>query len=152
MLCFQGQDNGLDDASINEQVDPVEYLDVNSTCCDEENNDSASYDEESHDTAAAESAPIDKAIPVRRKRKAEENMANSEKRMDEAFALLKQVANKPKSAKDEISLFCELLCLKLRALDDDTREIAMHEINNLMFNIKKKKKDTANLNDTTTNK
>ncbi|XP_017303827.2 uncharacterized protein LOC108253757 [Diaphorina citri] len=59
--------------------------------------------------------------------------------MSEAYTLLKQVANKPKAeaTKDESSLFCELLCLKLRALDNETRELAMHEINNLMFSLKK---------------
>ncbi|XKL63544.1 hypothetical protein PGB90_005908 [Kerria lacca] len=59
--------------------------------------------------------------------------------MGEAYNLLKQVANKGKTtaAKDESSLFCDLLCLKLRALDDDTRELAMHQINNLMFSFKK---------------
>ncbi len=59
--------------------------------------------------------------------------------MNEAYTLLKQVANKPKAVakKDESSLFCELLCLKLRALDNETREVAMHEIHNVMFNLKR---------------
>ncbi|KAB0793429.1 hypothetical protein PPYR_13049 [Photinus pyralis] len=62
-----------------------------------------------------------------------------EKSMNDAFTLLKQVANKPKAVetKDESSLFCELLILKLRALDNETRELAMHDIDNLMFSYKK---------------
>lgn len=131
MLCFQGPENEQDDPSTNEHAtpDPVESSDINTAC----------YDEESHDTAATEAAVIDQGgHPTSRKRKAEKT-GNVEKRMDEAYTLLKQVANKPKAAKDESSLFCNLLCLKLKALDDDTREIAMHEINNLMFNLKKPK-------------
>lgn len=131
MLCFQGPENEQDAPSSNERATPhlVESSEINTAC----------YDEESRDTAVTEAAVIDQGgPPTSRKRKAEQT-ANVEKRMDEAYTFLKQVANKPKAATDQSSLFCDLLCLKLKALDDDTREIAMHEINNLMFNLKKPK-------------
>lgn len=74
--------------------------------------------------------------PLAKKSKTIE-VAQVQKRMDDAYGFLKQVANKPKSTKDESELFCDLLCVKLRALDEDTRANAMHEINNLMFNYRK---------------
>jgi len=39
-------------------------------------------------------------------------------------------------AKDEYSLYAELLAKKLRVLDDNKREIVMHEIRDLMFRAK----------------
>lgn len=74
--------------------------------------------------------------PLAKKKKSIE-VAQVQKRMDDAYGFLKQVANKPKSTKDESELFCDLLCVKLRALDEDTRANAMHDINNLMFNYRK---------------
>lgn len=128
MLCFQGSGNEQDDTPIveNETPNPVESSsDINNV----------RYDEESQGTAAME-ANNQGGPPTGRKRKAKATEV-TEKRMDEAYTLLKKVANKPKADKDESSLFCDLLCLKLKALDDNTREIAMHEINNLLFNLKK---------------
>lgn len=74
--------------------------------------------------------------PLGKKRKTSE-VAQVQKRMDEAYDFLKQVAKKTKSTKNESALFCELLCVKLQALDEDTRANAMHDINNLMFNYRK---------------
>lgn len=97
------------------------------------------------ETASMESTVVDGpnegGPPIVKKRKAEK-VSSVEKRMDEAYNFLKQVATKPK---DESSLFCELLCSKLRALDNETREIAMHEINNLMFNLKRSRKNRTTL-------
>jgi hypothetical protein len=60
-------------------------------------------------------------------------------RMEEAYRILKNVSEKPD--KDECSLYAELLAKKLRALDENTREIVMHEINNLMFHAKMRKQN-----------
>lgn len=57
-----------------------------------------------------------------------------ERRMDEAYNYMKSMRAKP--AEDACSLFTELLCQKLRALDDVMREIAMHEIDCIMFRFK----------------
>jgi hypothetical protein len=64
-------------------------------------------------------------------------------RMEEAYRILKNVSEKPD--KDECSLYAELLAKKLRALDEDTREIVMHEINNLMFHAKMRKQNPQSL-------
>ncbi|KAF8785725.1 hypothetical protein HNY73_011236 [Argiope bruennichi] len=48
--------------------------------------------------------------PPRGKERKAEKSANIEKRMDEAFLFLKEVAAKPNAIKDESFLFCELLC------------------------------------------
>ncbi|XP_014245539.1 uncharacterized protein LOC106664372 [Cimex lectularius] len=123
----KGPENERDDPPTNEHPTPdsVESSDINT----------ASHDEETHITAGTEAAAIDQGgLPSSRKRKADMT-GNVEKRKDED-SLFEHVANKSKPANDECSLFCDLLCLKLKALDDDTREIAMHEINNLMFNFK----------------
>jgi hypothetical protein len=47
---------------------------------------------------------------------------------------MKNVSEKPD--KDECSLYAELLAKKLRALEDNKREIVMHEISDLMFRAK----------------
>lgn len=134
MLCFQRPENepdNEDDLQDNEDenvADPVESSGVNS----------ASQDEQSHDTTGTT------AVNKGKKRKAE-MAGHVDKRMDEAYLFLKQVAAKPKVAKDQNYMFCELLCYKLRALDDDTREIAMHEIDNLMFHFKNARKQQPNM-------
>ncbi|KAG8235859.1 hypothetical protein J437_LFUL013943 [Ladona fulva] len=125
----EGPENEEDDRSTYEHPtpDPAETSDINTACGDEESRD------------AAVTEAIDQGGPPQRRKRKVEKPEIIEKRMDEAYSLLKQVANKPKAAKDESALFSDLLCVKLRALDDDTRELAMHEINNLMFNLKKPK-------------
>lgn len=64
-------------------------------------------------------------------------------RMEEAYRILKNVSEKPD--KDECSLYAELLAKKLRALDENTREIVMHEISNLMFHAKMHKQNSQSL-------
>jgi hypothetical protein len=64
-------------------------------------------------------------------------------RMEEAYRILKNVSEKPD--KDECSLYAELLAKKLRALDENMREIVMHEINNLMFHAKMRKQNSQSL-------
>ena len=128
-LCFQGPKIEENDRSTCENAtpDPAETSYVNTSC----------DDEEFHDTAATEAIDL-VGQPRKRKRKSE-NSENFEKRVDETYSLSKQVANKSKAAKEESALFCDLLCLKLRSMDDDTREVAMHEINNLMFKLRNPK-------------
>ena len=57
-----------------------------------------------------------------------------EDRVEEAYQILRKMCERP--AKDEYSLYAELLAKKLRALDDNKREIVMHEISDLMFRTK----------------
>lgn len=54
--------------------------------------------------------------------------------MDEAYNYFKQMNRKPEQ--DECSLYTELLCKKLRGLQEKTREIAMLEIDKLIFHLK----------------
>lgn len=68
------------------------------------------------------------------KRRKVEKKSTTEKRMNEAYHILKVMSEKPDE--DECSLYTELLCKKLRALNDNTREFAMYEINNLMYRLK----------------
>jgi len=57
--------------------------------------------------------------------------------MEKAYKMFKNVSEKPDE--DECSLYAELIAKKLRALDDNMREIVMHEINNLIFCAKMQK-------------
>jgi hypothetical protein len=57
-----------------------------------------------------------------------------EARVEEAYQILRKMCERP--AKDECSLYAELLAKKLRALDDNKREIVMHEISDLLFHAK----------------
>ena len=60
-----------------------------------------------------------------------------EDRVEEAYRILRKMCERP--AKDECSLYAELLAKKLRALDDNKREIVMHEISDLLFRAKMQK-------------
>lgn len=78
--------------------------------------------------------PADAGMSSNKKRKIEKK-SNTEERMDEAYNILKIMSKKPDS--DECSLYTELLCKKLRALNENIREIAMYEINNnIMYRLK----------------
>jgi hypothetical protein len=61
-------------------------------------------------------------------------METVEDRVEEAYQILRKMCERP--AKDECSLYAELLAKKLRALDGNKREIVMHEISDLMFRAK----------------
>nr|CAH7743612.1 unnamed protein product [Callosobruchus chinensis] len=61
-------------------------------------------------------------------------MCKVEKKMDEAYKYFKQLTQKPNQ--DECSLYTELLCKKLRGMQEKTREIAMLEIDKLIFQLK----------------
>jgi hypothetical protein len=54
--------------------------------------------------------------------------------VEEAYQILRNMCERP--AKDECSLYAELLAKKLKALDDNKCEIIMHEISDLMFRAK----------------
>lgn len=54
--------------------------------------------------------------------------------MDEAYNILKKAS--VEQSPDISSLYAELLAKKLRDFDDNTREIAMHDIDNYLFNLK----------------
>lgn len=67
----------------------------------------------------------------------------TETRMEEAYQILKKVAMPSESTTpDECSLYGELLATKLRSLDATTRELAMLEIDQLMFRIRQQKNYT----------
>jgi hypothetical protein len=57
-----------------------------------------------------------------------------EDRVGKACQILRNICEKPD--RDECSLYAELLAKQLRALDENKREIVMHDINNLMFRAK----------------
>lgn len=47
-----------------------------------------------------------------------------------------QESSNAKGSKDQCKLYTDLLCERLRAFDDYTRDIAMHEIDNIIFRLK----------------
>lgn len=69
-----------------------------------------------------------------KKIKSEERTKLIENRMDEAYKFFKQISETPD--KDECSLYTDLLCAKLRKFDENKREIAMREIDNVMYRLK----------------
>lgn len=58
----------------------------------------------------------------------------AEDRVGKAYQILRNVCERPD--RDECSLYAQLLAKRLRALDENKREIVTHEINNLMFRAK----------------
>jgi hypothetical protein len=79
-------------------------------------------------------APVDRGTTRKRKGMKLEMIQNQ---MEKAYKMFKNVSEKPDD--DECSLYAELIAKKLRALDENTREIVMHEINNLMFRARMQK-------------
>jgi len=72
-----------------------------------------------------------------KKRKASNlNTPEIENRMEDAYNILKKVSAEP--IRDECSLYAELIVKKLKALDENTRETAMHEIDNYLYGLKRK--------------
>lgn len=55
--------------------------------------------------------------------------------MDNACKIMKGLTEKP--LKDDCSVYADLLARKLRKFDEQTREILMHEIDNLIFRTKR---------------
>lgn len=71
---------------------------------------------------------------MKKKRKANDHFIEIESRMDEAYNILKKAS--VEQSPDVCSLYAELLAKKLRNFNDKTCEIAMHEIDNYLFNLK----------------
>lgn len=71
---------------------------------------------------------------VTKKRKTDDKVEIIENRKDEAFTFLKQLSQSP--VKTKCSLFTDLLCVKLQALNEQKQDIAMMEIDNIMFRLK----------------
>jgi hypothetical protein len=72
---------------------------------------------------------------VTKKRKTDHDKVEKiENRMDEAFNFLKQISQTP--SKTKCSLFTDLLCVKLEALSEQKQDLAMMEIDNIMFRLK----------------
>ncbi|XP_011552565.3 uncharacterized protein LOC105384090 [Plutella xylostella] len=60
---------------------------------------------------------------------------NAKKQVDEAVSCLKRATDNNKDC-DEYDLYGQLLVKKLRKLDERQRDVAMHEIDNIMFRAK----------------
>ncbi|XP_067215180.1 uncharacterized protein [Linepithema humile] len=83
-------------------------------------------------------------IPTEKARNKKQKLSKTDPikhQMTEAFKILKTVAKKHKKTepleKDQCALYADLLCSKLRSFDENLREIAMLEIYNLLFRLKK---------------
>ena len=68
-------------------------------------------------------------------RKKNTAVAVLESHMDEAFKVLKNLSEAQTVPRDNCTVYGELFVLKLRNLDERTREIAMHEVDNIMFRL-----------------
>lgn len=76
-----------------------------------------------------------KAPPTKKIKKTKSDEKNIiENSFIQAYKFFKQMTETP--AKDECSLYTDLLCSKLRTFDEKKREIAMIEIDNVMFRLK----------------
>lgn len=71
---------------------------------------------------------------ISKKRKSNDKVEVIENKMDEAFTILKQITQT--SAKNKCTLFTDLLCAKLESLNEYKQDIAMMEIDSLMFRLK----------------
>lgn len=69
-----------------------------------------------------------------KKTKPDAKIEKIKKRMDEAYTFFKDISQQ--SAKDECSLYTDFLCSKLRSFDEKKRELAMMQIDNIMFQLK----------------
>lgn len=71
---------------------------------------------------------------TKKKKKTAINMNLIENRMEDAYSILKQVSAEP--SRDDCSLYAELLANKLRVFDENTREKAMLDIDNYLYQLK----------------
>ncbi|CAI6370570.1 unnamed protein product [Macrosiphum euphorbiae] len=64
--------------------------------------------------------------------------------MDDAYSIMKKVCEQPSEVTetDECIPYANLLAVKLRSLDENTRGILMNDIDNLYFHAKYKKQST----------
>lgn len=83
-----------------------------------------------NEASTAKSAVV---VGQKGKKRMAQTMAANETRMEEAFQLLKKVAEPESTTWDECALYGELFATKLKSLDPSTRGIAMLEIGQLMF-------------------
>jgi len=67
--------------------------------------------------------------------------------MDDAYSIMKKVCEQPSEVAetDECTLNANLLAVKLRSMDENTRGILMHDMDNLYFHAKYKKESTAQI-------
>ncbi|CAI6343422.1 unnamed protein product [Macrosiphum euphorbiae] len=79
-------------------------------------------------------SPSPSSSKLIKKRKSNDKVEVIENKMDEAFTILKQITQTP--AKNKCTLFTDLLCAKLESLNEYKQDIAMMEIDNLMFRLK----------------
>lgn len=79
-------------------------------------------------------SPSPSSSKISKKRKSNDKVEVIENKMDEAFTILKQITQTP--AKNKCTLFTDLLCAKLESLNEYKQDIAMMEIDNLMFRLK----------------
>lgn len=94
-------------------------------------------DESENGTNAAVSENAFKSpVPAKvgNKKRKRQTINETDRRSEEAYQFLQDMRNKPE---DECSLFSDLLCQKLRMLNEELRPIAMHEIDCLMFRFKR---------------
>lgn len=109
---------------------------VESSFNDEQYVDDVSINSDSCE--GSELSSTDKRTKKRRNKSLE--TAALEKKMDEAFSILKsnQIANQKRTnrVKDDCDLFGELLATKLRKLNERDRDSVMNQIDNLIFKTK----------------
>lgn len=79
-------------------------------------------------------SPSPSSSKMSKKRKSNDKVEVIETKMDEAFTILKKITQIP--AKNKCTLFTDLLSAKLESLSEYKQDIAMMEIDNLMFRLK----------------
>lgn len=85
------------------------------------------------------------STPARKRRAtATPEVAHARQQMDEAVRVLKTISHSDTS---EVDLFCKLLAAKIKKFNQDEREDIMHEIDELMYN-KRRKESLKNMTST----
>ncbi|KAG5890276.1 hypothetical protein JTB14_031875 [Gonioctena quinquepunctata] len=73
--------------------------------------------------------------PTRKKSKVAEAQEIKDK-MNNAYSLLQLVTNKPAKERNVCSIYGELVAAKLQEMEEHTREVCMHRIDNILFEMK----------------
>lgn len=89
-------------------------------------------------------SPSFKRPPLKRARTAEDNELR--RKMDSAFNSLQSL--QPKKDKHLCDIYGELVAAKLKAMDESTREICMHRIDNILFEMKMMQGPATSTNNT----
>lgn len=122
----------MSNSLFQDTVDPDVELNEEEVVIREGNEDNVVDRENESSTNTDTVNPVIFKKPTNASNKKEVNRKRKiEHQMEQAYDVLKKISTEPEPVEDECTLYTKLLCAKLKSMDVLTRDIAMHEIDNV---------------------